>query len=212
MPRVEERELERLKELVGVLLERNAQLQTALSSRIVIEQAKGILSARLGIGVEAAFTALRSGARANRMKLRELARRVVEERETPREIEEALARAPAPPDERQLRRARELGSIRMAENESFFRRLNEHVAAGAEMPGDALQGFLCECGDADCIDAISLTRAEYEAVRADPTRFAIVPGHELPEIERVVETHERYAVVEKLGATAAVAEETDPRS
>lgn len=209
---VETNERDRLETLVAALLERNAQLQTALSSRVVIEQAKGILSARLGLGVDAAFALLRAAARRNRVKLRELAQRVVGEDATPPEIEEALAGRPAPADERELRRSRELGSIRIAENEAYFRRLNEHIAGGASIDESFLHGFLCECGDPDCIDAVSLTRAEYEAARSEPTWFVIVPGHELAELERIVETNERYHVIEKLGATAAVAEETDPRS
>jgi hypothetical protein len=45
------------------------------------------------------------------------------------------------------------------------------------------------------------------------TRFAVVPGHELPEIEMVVERHAGYLVVEKRQADAQeVAFETDTRS
>ncbi|WP_406635874.1 GAF and ANTAR domain-containing protein [Amycolatopsis sp. WGS_07] len=54
------------------------QLQTALTSRVVIEQAKGILSAHLDIHVDEAFERLRSHARARRVKLSELAGRIVQ--------------------------------------------------------------------------------------------------------------------------------------
>ena len=53
------------------------QLQFALNSRVVIEQAKGAVARGLGVGVEHAFEILRSNARRNRMKLTELARLVV---------------------------------------------------------------------------------------------------------------------------------------
>jgi hypothetical protein len=43
-------------------------------------------------------------------------------------------------------------------------------------------------------------------------RFAVTPGHLRPEVERVVEKHRLYWVVEKFGEAAEVAEETDPRS
>ncbi|MET8683579.1 GAF and ANTAR domain-containing protein [Streptomyces sp. NPDC004732] len=52
------------------------QLETALESRIVIEQAKGVLASRLGVDVEEAFTRLRSHARSRHQKLSELAAEV----------------------------------------------------------------------------------------------------------------------------------------
>jgi GAF domain-containing protein len=55
------------------------QLQQALDSRVVIEQAKGILSADLGISVDDAFDLLRRHARTNHATLRAVAVAVVEE-------------------------------------------------------------------------------------------------------------------------------------
>lgn len=65
---------------------KSSQLQEALDSRIAIEQAKGILAERYGLGVEEAFELMRRAARSNRMKLRVLAESVVGSRETPAEI------------------------------------------------------------------------------------------------------------------------------
>src|SRR4051794_524194 len=53
------------------------QLQTALTSRVLIEQANGILAERLGIAMEEAFSALRGQARAHHSHLTELAHAVV---------------------------------------------------------------------------------------------------------------------------------------
>jgi transcriptional regulator with GAF, ATPase, and Fis domain len=53
------------------------QLQTALDSRVLIEQAKGVLSERLQIGTDTAFVALREQARATNRLLTDLAREVV---------------------------------------------------------------------------------------------------------------------------------------
>ena len=80
-------ESERLRELVSSLLEQNGQLRTALHSRIVIEQAKGVLAERFGLDVEEAFGILRRSARNHRMSIHALAARVVATRETPAEIE-----------------------------------------------------------------------------------------------------------------------------
>jgi hypothetical protein len=72
--------------------EKIAQLETALQSRIIIEQAKGVLSERLGIDVDQAFGILRHAARSHRMKLHDVAGRVVHERVTPAPVVVAIAR------------------------------------------------------------------------------------------------------------------------
>jgi AmiR/NasT family two-component response regulator len=72
------------------LVERVNQLQTALDSRVVIEQAKGMLAAWHELPLERAFEVLRRGARSHQMRIHELARRVVEERRTPAEIAKYL--------------------------------------------------------------------------------------------------------------------------
>jgi GAF domain-containing protein len=56
----------------------NEQLQTALNSRVIIEQAKGKLAERLGIDVDQAFALLRAQARNSNQRLSELARAFVE--------------------------------------------------------------------------------------------------------------------------------------
>jgi hypothetical protein len=61
----------------GFLLERAIQLQTALDSRIVIEQAKGVLAARESITPNEAFDKMRREARSKRMKLHDLAAAIV---------------------------------------------------------------------------------------------------------------------------------------
>lgn len=65
------------------LLERTIQLQTALDSRIVIEQAKGILAQRESITPTEAFEKMRRDARSQRRKLHDLAAEVVSTTEQP---------------------------------------------------------------------------------------------------------------------------------
>jgi len=102
---------------------------------------------------------------------------------------------------------------RLAHNEALFREVNETVGRLAATHGTDSHryDFLCECSDQRCVQLVTLSLGEYEAVRARGDRFAIVAGHEAPEIERVVERHERYAVVEKLGEGAVIAHQLDPR-
>jgi len=71
---------------IGILSQRSvaqaellsAQLQNALTSRIVIEQAKGVLAERRGISVDEAFALLRDHARRHNLLLSQLARDVAE--------------------------------------------------------------------------------------------------------------------------------------
>jgi hypothetical protein len=104
---------------------------------------------------------------------------------------------------------------RVGENEALFRTVNDEVHslnAHFAVISDPMSA-VCECGHADCILKIEVRAAEYEAVRRDPRHFLIVPGHELPDVETVVERHDRYSVVEKHeGVPARLAEATDPRS
>lgn len=102
-----------------------------------------------------------------------------------------------------------------ATNETVFREMNEWT----EEANDARLGFersldvyLCECSDRRCTDPISLTRPEYESVRAEPLRFAIALNHENPEIDRVVFENNRFAAVDMFyGAAAKIARATNPR-
>ena len=107
---------------------------------------------------------------------------------------------------------------RLAQNEALFREVNERIAEVAthfiqvETKGEAVE-FTCECGRLECAERIGMTLAEYETIRAESTRFAVIPGHELPEVESVVERHPTYLDVEKREKDAQeVARETDPRT
>lgn len=102
---------------------------------------------------------------------------------------------------------------RIARNEVLFREVNERIR---EVPldtrDDDMTGFLCECGDGNCTETISLTIAEYEQVRSDPATFAVMPGHVIPDVEDVVLEEERFTVVCKHVQEAAIAIEHDPRA
>jgi hypothetical protein len=76
----------RLLAVTEAAYERRAQLEQALESRVAIEQAKGVLAERYGLGVDEAFDAIRRAARSNRIKLHDLVRRVKPREATPEEL------------------------------------------------------------------------------------------------------------------------------
>jgi hypothetical protein len=101
---------------------------------------------------------------------------------------------------------------RLARNEALFRSVNERVEEVVQPGRDEEIDFLCECGDSDCVEKVTLTRTEYENVRTDARQFAVLPGHDIPEIELVVRRMDRFLVVQKLPEEAQIAEQTDPRT
>ena len=108
--------------------------------------------------------------------------------------------------------ANDVRLVRLARNQALFREVNERVEKVAiEFAADAPISFVCECSDTDCATQIELTTHEYESVRSVPTWFAIAPGHEIGEIEKVIHANGRYATVEKDGFGGAIAAAADPR-
>jgi hypothetical protein len=100
-------------------------------------------------------------------------------------------------------------AVRAARNQALFREVNERVKEVNEPFGDAVATpeWVCECADASCIETITLTMDEYEALRSNPTHFAVAPdaSHVFFEVENVVGQTEHYWIVEKIGTAAAVA-------
>jgi hypothetical protein len=89
--------------------------------------------------------------------------------------------------------------------------VNEAIEERATGSGLTAYEFICECSSASCAERIELTRLQYEHVRAEGTRFFVVPGHEKRGVEVVVETQPTYLVVEKDGLAGLTADEADPR-
>ena len=103
---------------------------------------------------------------------------------------------------------------RLAANEARFRAINDRVERDLERlaySADELLPFVCECARRTCSATLELSRAEYERVRADSILFAVAPGHEITDVEDVVERHERYFLIRKHPETWDVVEHLDPR-
>ena len=107
---------------------------------------------------------------------------------------------------------------RLAENEAVFRNQNEKLKANIEetnrladednqpeykIPTDQLDStlsFYCECADEKCNQRVEITLNEYNEIHHSKKRFVILPGHEVSSIEKLVQTENRYYVVEKFEA------------
>jgi hypothetical protein len=103
--------------------------------------------------------------------------------------------------------------VRAARNQALFRAVNEQIKGMNEALASVTGSFeiACECADTDCIETLELSPEEYEAIRADPRQFAVLPGHVYPDVENVVRESNGFVVVEKISRAAAVAEVLDPR-
>ncbi|HLH13765.1 MAG TPA: hypothetical protein VKV16_03175 [Solirubrobacteraceae bacterium] len=104
------------------------------------------------------------------------------------------------------------GETLVAANESVHRRINEAIERGRWPGENDAMSFRCECARPGCTGMLELTHEEYEQLRDHPRRFAVLPGHQEPDVEAVVETRSGYLLVEKHGLAGQIARATDPRS
>jgi hypothetical protein len=105
-----------------------------------------------------------------------------------------------------------LSAERIGRNDAIFRNANENISNFAEYAGfEAPVPFICECADPTCADIVPMTLQEYAAVRESPTTFLNVPGHEASAQGwgQVIDKHENYVVVAKIGPAAEVAEQLE---
>lgn len=89
---------------------------------------------------------------------------------------------------------------RATRNEQSFQSYNERRVAieeAGETPDDEPVPFVCECDDPSCARAIEIALGEYERAVEAPDRFIVLPGHEDPAVEVVVERRETFLIVSK---------------
>jgi hypothetical protein len=90
--------------------------------------------------------------------------------------------------------------------------VNEKIEQGVEWHGvSSAVPYHCECGSSACFERIELRPSGYERVAAQRYRFVIRPGHEDDQIEHVVERHDAYLVVEKIGEARDQIDRDHPR-
>ena len=84
------------------------------------------------------------------------------------------------------------------ETEEIFRDANRSIRdVAAELGVDGPVPFLCECADPSCRALIRLKWSEFAGLLERPNRFALLPGHQIAEVEEVVRQAAGYIVVEK---------------
>jgi len=102
----------------------------------------------------------------------------------------------------------------LARNEALYRTVNEEIEGLTEAFSAEPRSMtaVCECADEACTELIEVAIEDYEAVRADPTLFIAIPGHENLEVEVVAQRHGSFLVVCKNKSDGReIAIETDPR-
>src|SRR3954465_11321337 len=100
--------------------------------------------------------------------------------------------------------------VRAAKNQSLFREVNERIEDLSR--SGQLATFVCECCNDTCEESLPMTVDEYEHIRSKSNSFFVLPGHDVPEVEEIIETGDRYLVVAKRGAGTEVAVNLDPRT
>ena len=92
-------------------------------------------------------------------------------------------------------------------NEAYRRDVNQVVEdIHARERDSPLLQIICECARAGCTNLIEITQAAYTAVRTHPSRFIITTGHQLPDVETIVDRTTSYLVVEKHGVVTPTPE------
>jgi hypothetical protein len=102
--------------------------------------------------------------------------------------------------------------IRAARNQALFRSVNEKLRDLNDAVAELTETFTiaCECADLTCTQMLSIPSREYLSMRVEPRRFAVLPTHVYPDLERVISESDAYAVVEKNAVAGEVAEELAP--
>ncbi|TMM25960.1 MAG: hypothetical protein E6F94_07320 [Actinobacteria bacterium] len=99
---------------------------------------------------------------------------------------------------------------RLARNQALFREVNERLLELSDGFQDGSMQFVCECSNEDCTETVTMNHQAYESVRAHSTFFVIVSGHEILQVEKVIDSRDGWTIVQKV-TESDYAVETDPR-
>jgi hypothetical protein len=101
---------------------------------------------------------------------------------------------------------------RAARNEEILRGVNRQIEEGAELHGVTTpMPFHCECAKTPCLEKVELAPHLYDRILSSRYQFVVVPTHVEPAVERVVEQHDHFVVVEKIGEARAEIDQDHPQ-
>jgi hypothetical protein len=159
---------------------RVAQLQHALTSRIIVEQAKGMLAERYSLTPEGAYELIRLAARSNGIKVHALSSAVIDSpRHTPAVIRDLFTTLP----KKSIAPARAVENIFRQINESFLKLGHSH--------------FICECSDTSCTEVIKVSSDAMVNLHEDRNLYVVKPTHINTDLEDTVQAHPEFTIVRK---------------
>ena len=159
---------------------RVAQLQHALTSRIVVEQAKGMLAERYSLAPEEAYELIRLAARSNGLKVHAVSHSVIDApRHTPKVILDLFTTLPR----------NSFAPGRAVEN--VFRQINE-LLLKLDNPH-----FICECSEASCAEPVEVSAEIMRTLHADRNLYVVKPAHINADLEELVDAHAEFTIVRK---------------
>jgi hypothetical protein len=159
---------------------RVAQLQHALTSRIVVEQAKGMLAERYSLTPDEAYELIRLAARSHGIKVHALSSSVLGSApESPRLILDLFTTLPR----NSVAPARAIENVFREINESFLKLDDPR--------------FICECSDTSCAEAIDVSAETMRSLRKDRNLYVIKPTHINTDLEQLVDAHQEFVIVRK---------------
>jgi hypothetical protein len=162
---------------------RVAQLQHALTSRIVVEQAKGMLAERYSLTPGEAYELIRLAARSHGIKVHALSKNILgSPRVTPAIILDLFTTLPR----------NSIAPARAVEN--VFRQVNESLLKLDD------PRFVCECSDASCNESVDISAETMRRLHDDRNLYVLRPAHINTDLEDLVEAHDEFVVVRKPAA------------
>ena len=90
---------------------------------------------------------------------------------------------------------------RLAQNEALFREVNERVETLADRFGPNVPyEFLCECANPLCNATFEMSGHDLQTLHTTPGCYVVLAGHDVPDLEDVVQSQNGYAIVRKRAA------------